>query len=208
MLFPTASLFNTGTSTFSAAGLHHDIPSALALLFPDRYLMVMSNCWRNSSQRVNHPPVSFNPRSEVRGLWSVTVSKAATYPLTSIITNGSIAGFLFLQTEHSRMARNISLGKLGIKFGPQELLLDKDYSTIDFEELKQELNDDKDTFNLFFGLVGVKSSGKTSSLKLFSKEQSNVVYISMKPGEDQVINQVYMLHAVERVSFYITKKIR
>ena len=45
--------------------------SAFELLVPFLYEMVKSNCWRNSSQQVRRPPVSFNVLRDVRGLWSV-----------------------------------------------------------------------------------------------------------------------------------------
>ena len=46
--------------------------SAFELLVPFLYATVKSNCWRNSSQRVRRPPVSFNVLRDVRGLWSVS----------------------------------------------------------------------------------------------------------------------------------------
>ena len=43
----------------------------------------------------------------------------------------------------------------------------------------------------FVGIVGTKSSGKSSALKLFSAEHANVIYVKMELGRESVCQVLY-----------------
>ena len=82
-------------------------------------------------------------------------------------------GIAFNSSEYWRMARNIQSGKL---FSPDLEHLDPAFCQFPLADVRNAMN----TADTFCGLVGLKATGKTSTLELISKEQPNVVYVKMK----------------------------
>ena len=89
-----------------------------------------------------------------------------------------VSAWLFTMTEHWRMAEQISSGKLR---GSRSRLLKPKFCQLSLKELNLAVN----RMDSFVGIVGVKSSGKTSTLQLFADDpaNSNVMYITMTLGE-------------------------
>ena len=81
----------------------------------------------------------------------------------------------FNSSEYWRMARNIQSGKL-FSPGLNRPNLDPAFCQFPLADVRNAMN----TADTFCGLVGLKAIGKTSTLELISKEQPNVVYVTMK----------------------------
>jgi len=101
---------------------------------------------------------------------------ASVFGKASIFSTASI--FLYNHTEWWRMARNIQRGKL---FSSKKTVkLDPSFCQFPLDHLALVAKDG----NAFCGLVGLKSTGKTSALELVAKDMTNVVYITMERDDD------------------------
>ena len=83
--------------------------------------------------------------------------------------------------QHLRMARNVQLGKVSVEM--EEEVLDPTYCQTPPDELIQAL--ESGPYQLY-GIVGLKSKGKTSTLQLVARNLPNVVHVQMQmaAGED------------------------
>ena len=98
---------------------------------------------------------------------------------------GACSVFAINCTEHLRMARNIQLGKVSVV--TKNEILEPTYCQIPPDTLIQDL--ERGPYKLY-GIVGLKSTGKTSTLKLVARNVSNVVHVKMTADED-VSNVLY-----------------
>ena len=104
--------------------------------------------------------------------------------LVTAIGSAYVGAFVFNLTEQKRMARQIISGylrtlnsePLNVKFCPVSL-------TMMERKVSQE--------GSFVGIVGTKSSGISSALKLFSAEHANVIYVKMELGRESVCQVLY-----------------
>ena len=102
---------------------------------------------------------------------------SVTVVVLGTVSTATVSAWLFTMTEHRRIAEQISSGKLrGSSSGP----LNTKFCQLSRNELDYLTVNTKDSF---FGIVGVKSSGKTSTLKLFADDpaHSNVICITASP---------------------------
>lgn len=100
----------------------------------------------------------------------------------TILCSGAVLAFN--SSEHWRMSRNIQRGKL---FFPVKKQLDSALCPFPLPDIRTAVNGAPD---IFCGLVGLKSNGKTSTLELVAKEQPNVVYLEMK-ANGNVCDELY-----------------
>ena len=99
---------------------------------------------------------------------------------------GTSSVFAFNSTEHLRMARKIQLGKVSVEM--EKELPDPAYCQIPPDNIIQAL--ERAPYRLH-GIIGPKSTGKTSIVQLVARDLPNVVHVEMTAAED-VCDVLYM----------------
>ena len=124
-----------------------------------------------------------------------SIESKTALAVMGLSTSAYCGAWLFNKTEHRRIAKQISSGKLR----PHSEHLNLKYCQLSIEKLNDLT---VNTVDSFVGIVGVKSSGKSSTLELFADDptHSNVVYITMTLGEEKGVNGA--LYAALRSSVY------
>eukprot|EP00731_Ephydatia_muelleri_P025080 Em0017g163a len=92
---------------------------------------------------------------------------------------GTSSVFAFNSTEHLRMARKIQLGKVSVEM--EKELPDPAYCQIPPGDIIQAL--ERAPYRLH-GIIGPKSTGKTSTVQLVARDLPNVVHVEMTAAED------------------------
>jgi hypothetical protein len=91
------------------------------------------------------------------------------------------------------MARQVCLGSLSVPSPPS------------FEErfcqfpVKHVLEISRSAPDLFSGLVGIKSTGKTITLHYLASQGKNCVYVQMNPGLDEDFDKVFLARLQDSV---------
>jgi hypothetical protein len=99
---------------------------------------------------------------------------------------GSVVPLAWNYSESSRMARQVCLGSLSVPSPPS------------FEErfcqfpIKHVLDISRSAPDLFSGLVGVKSTGKTMTLCYLASQGKNCIYVQMRPGSDEDLDKILL----------------
>ena len=127
----------------------------------------------------------------VKGQFARLATLVHSFPVITTVSGlGAtvyVGAYVYAQTEHDRMANQIISRKLN---GCETTTsLKNEFCQVDLKEIERIL--DQESF--FAGIVGVKSSGKTSALKLLSDRRANVVYVNMPLDEKRVLDRLYQM---------------
>ena len=98
-----------------------------------------------------------------------------------------VGAFVFDLTEPKRMARQIISGNVR-NMDSKGKALDVKFCTVSLTMMDIEVSGEGDNFT---GIVGTKSSGKSSALKLFSAKHANVIYVEMGLEDESVCQVLY-----------------
>jgi hypothetical protein len=116
-------------------------------------------------------------------------------PIVSALSSGAVlvGAFAFNQTEQWRMARQIQNGALSCLFPPD---FSKKFCQFPLDRVRDTYHDDPDRF---CGLIGLKATGKTTTLEYLASQERNCVFCEIDGNQPVAIDDVLYARLSESI---------